>query len=288
MTEPSSLIEKETTEKILVSIQTNSNLLHFFKYSSLHKSFLSFDFDIDNYSQDTFIGFGMLISESTLYFVTNTLENKIYIFDEDWQYLDYKTFFMPKYIITVGRNMFITGEDNIWKTDKSINILVQTNPDGRQVEDGYYCESCDGYGYKGLYSIDNFLYVAHFKLDLIEIYNLNLVFDSTIQIMMPWSISGFNNQIFVGNANGDIFLIMDKTIVKQFDGCINHYSAITSIVFDSYGYMATSCADKLYLFYSNGTYSHKRFTSGPRYYLNYLAYDSKGRFVILSYSEICM
>jgi hypothetical protein len=61
---------------------------------------------------------------------------------------------------------------------------------------------------KGLYSINNFLYVAHFNVDLIEIYNLNLVFDSTIQIMMPWAISGYINQIFVGNGNGDIFLIL--------------------------------------------------------------------------------
>ena len=98
---------------------------------------------------------------------------------------------------------------------------------------------------------------------------------------------GYNNQIFVGHYVGEIFLIMDKTIVKEFDGCINHYMTITSIVFVSYGYMATSCADKLYLFYSNGTYNHKRLTSRS-YNMDYLAYDSKGRFVMLSYSEICM
>jgi hypothetical protein len=119
--------------------------------------------------------------------------------------LDYKTFFIPKYIIiiTVGRNMFITGEDNIWKRDKD---LVQTNPIMVGMLRKVIIVSL--VMVKGLYSINNFLYVAHFNVDLIEIYNLNLVFDSTIQIMMPWAISGYINQIFVGNGNGDIFLIL--------------------------------------------------------------------------------
>ena len=137
--------------------------------------------------------------------------------------------------------------------------------------------------------MNNLLYIANFSYGLIEIFDLNLVPDSdSIEIYAPCSISGYNNSLYVGDYSGRIFLVVNKLIVDDFDGCINHNSPITSIIFDDYGYLSTSCANKMYLFYSNGIYCNKflRRVNGDDY--NNIGFDSKGRFVFITHSEVCM
>ena len=62
---------------------------------------------------------------------------------------------------------------------------------------------------------------------------------------------------------------------------------LTSILFDQFGYMATSCDDtinKLFLNYANGSYTGKNIstTINPSYF----GFDSKGHFVQISFTKI--
>ena len=262
-------------------------LLDFFKYHSLYLSLSVSEFDTVDFKQDPFIGFSFLFSPISLYFVTNTWGNRIYIFDDSWQFVTFKSLFMPKYIITIGSDLFITGQDNIFKTDKDINVLAQSNPNGKKVDEDNICKYCNGYGYMGLHFMNNSLYVAHFSLELIEIYDLNLVPDTAIELYGPWSISSYLNQIYVGDIYGTIHLIENKKIVKEFDGCLNNSLEIFSIIFDQQGFMGTACGNDINLF-SEGSFKNERFSFDSEQNLYYVGYDSEGRFVILSSSAICM
>lgn len=60
-----------------------------------------------------------------------------------------------------------------------------------------------------------------------------------------------------------------------------------SILFDKYGYFGTACdypSNQIYLYYSNGTYTGKSITTPG--FPTYIGFDSKSRFVILSFYRI--
>ena len=75
--------------------------------------------------------------------------------------------------------------------------------------------------------------------------------------------------------------------MKQFNGCNGNSVLLESILFDPNGYMATACNDptnKLYLFSPSGSYTGKSITT--TYAPRYIGFDSKGRFILISWYQI--
>ena len=81
-------------------------------------------------------------------------------------------------------------------------------------------------------------------------------------------------------------MVQNESIVNQINGCGGNIATLMSILFDEYGYFATSCEtiNKLYLIFANGTDSGKTMTTlnAPRY----IGFDAKGHFIQILSNQI--
>ncbi len=227
-----------------------------------------------------YVGFGMSSLNPIQYYVTHYSQGKIFVFDENWNYVSSKSSFPSVYyMIPVGNYFYITGRDNIWKTDQQLNVSIRYNSTGSSP------------GYRGLYhnSTNDLIYVAPVNLQMIHVFNLNLTLNDTISITpyWPWSINENNNELYVGTTNGTILVIVNKQIIKQFNGCNKQSVDIYSILFDNFNNMATSCDNyQLYLYNTAGTYLNKSIltVSSPMY----IGLDSKSRLVVVKWAQITL
>jgi hypothetical protein len=151
---------------------------------------------------DGYYGFGMSSLNPIQYYVTHYAEGKIFVFDENWNYVSVKSSFPNVlYMIPVGNYFYITGQDNIWKTDQQLNVLIRYNSTGSSF-------------YRGLYysSTNDLIYVASYNFKVIHVFNLYLTLNDTISITTyaPLSINEHNNELYVGTTNGTIVLIVNK------------------------------------------------------------------------------
>ena len=222
------------------------------------------------------VGFEIM---NSLFYVIDHTGWKVCILDDNWSFHSFKTFTYPVYMITVENSLYMTGDKNIWKLDKNLNILIEYNATGTSPL------------YRGLYfnSTNGFLYVAPAALTEIHVFYLNLTFNHSFSTSpyKPWSIEGYNNKLYIGTTNGTVLVVQNEGIVNQFNGCGGYSVELNSILFDECGYMATSCdspLNKLYLHFANGTFTAKTMSTpeGPRY----IGFDSKGHFIQISGQNI--
>jgi hypothetical protein len=224
-----------------------------------------------------YVGFGMSSLNPIQYYVTHYHQDKIFVFDEDWNYVSNKSSFPEVYYMIPGGNYsYITGDDNIWKTDQQFKVLIGKG----SITD-----------YRGLYhnSKNDLIYVAPFTLQVIHVFNLNLTLNDTISITshLPWSINEHNNELYVGTTDGMMLVIVNKQIIKQFNGCNQQSVKLYSILFDDFNNMATSCANyQLYLYNTSGSCLNKSIPtdSNPMY----IGLDSKSRLVVVKWAQISL
>jgi hypothetical protein len=126
--------------------------------------------------------------------------------------------------------------------------------------------------------------VAPAYLDVIHVFNFNLALTDTISIPSynPWSINAYNDQLYVGTTNGTILVIVNKQIIKQFNGCNGQNSNLNSILFDQFDNIGAACyiTSPLYLLKTNGTYLNKNILTVD--YPFYIGFDSKSRLVVVT------
>jgi DNA-binding beta-propeller fold protein YncE len=131
------------------------------------------------------MGFGFSSLFNASYYVADIVASKVHIFNDDWSYVSYKTFTRPTYMITIDRSIYMTGDINIWKLDKDLNILLQFNSTGSTPY------------YSGIYfnSSNGFIYVAPCSLAEIQVFDLNLTYSHNISLSpyIPYAISECNN-----------------------------------------------------------------------------------------------
>ena len=124
---------------------------------------------------------------------------------------------------------------------------------------------------------------------MIHVFDLNLRFSHNISTSpyKPWSITEYNNQMYIGTDNGRVLFVQNEVILNTFNGCGGNNAILYSILIDECGYVATSCGNnKLYLNFANGT-STGRTISTPMYPY-YIGFDSKGHFIQISYRHIAI
>jgi DNA-binding beta-propeller fold protein YncE len=224
------------------------------------------------------LGFAMFTPSSSYYYVSDSGLKKIFIFKERWSYYSSKEFASPAFFSTIGNSLYATGDKNIWKLDQNLSILI------------HYSATGTNPNYRGIYinSTNNLIYTAPYSFNVIHVFNLNLSFSHNISTSTykPFSISGYNNQMFVGDfSNGKILVIENERIVNEFNGCNGNLFMLSHILFDDCGLMATSCNNnQLYLYYPNGTYIGKSLNTPPN--PRYIGFDSKGRFIQISWEKI--
>jgi len=226
-----------------------------------------------------YVGFGISSSNRIQYYVTNWYKGEIYVFQE-WSYLAKKSSFPYVNYMTQTDNLFyVTGLSSIWKTDEQMNVLIKYSSTG-SIPD-----------YRGLYynRINRLIYVASYNLQLIHIFNLSLTLNDTISISpyKPCSINEYNNQLFVGTSVGRMLIIINSSIVKEFNGCNGQSVTLFSILFDEYYNIATACLNnQLYFYNRNGNYLNKNIPTISTPY--YIGFDSKSRLVVVTNSQISL
>ncbi len=222
----------------------------------------------------------MSSSNPIQYYVTYYYQSKIFVFDENWNYvLNKSSFLNVYYMIPVGNYLYITGNVNIWKTDQELNVLLRYNSTGTSPR------------YRGLFynSTNDLIYVAPFTLKMIHVFNLNLTLNDSISITpyQPWSINEHNNELYVGTTVGTMLVIVNKQIIKQFNGCNQQSFEVLSILFDDNNNMATSCANnQLYLYNTTGSYLNQNISTVSTPY--YIGLDSKSRLVVTAWTQISL
>ena len=219
------------------------------------------------------LGFGSF--KNSYYFLDNS-KSRIYIFDESFNFSSYKTISNPAYMVVIGDTFYITGNSKIYKTDTNFNILNQYNPTST---------SC----YRGIYynSSNSLIYAVAFKLNLIQLFSLNLTLNDSIntQSFIPYAITSYNNQLYVGTANGSILVIENKIIVNSFNACAGKMASINSVLIDQYGEIATTCSsNKVYFYDSKRNYMNKSISTHT--YPRFITFDSQNRFLVISYYRI--
>jgi sugar lactone lactonase YvrE len=138
----------------------------------------------------------MIVSTITTYYFTDTTNGKIHIFNNEWEYIGYKSFPFPSHMITIGNNLHISGLLNLWKTDQDLNELIQYNDSTKS----YYWGECNT-------AADNLIYVASTLKESIDLFDLDLRLVKRILIpYITYSISAFGNQMYVGCEQGVIIL----------------------------------------------------------------------------------
>ena len=222
-------------------------------------------------------GFGVLVQTNIkTYYVLDNGGNKIHMFNDSWAYVGNASLDSPSYMVTIGNYLFITSDSNIYKTDSRLNVLDK------------YSGATNNPSYRGIYfnCTESIIYVASVNRHTIYAFNLNLTLNYSINTSNhhPYSISQKNGILYVGTYyHGNLLVIVNRTVISSFNSLCS--SALTSIRFDSFGYMTTLCTNsQMLLYFTNRTYI-KTYQSIP---INstFIGFDSKRFVFILSQSEV--
>jgi hypothetical protein len=149
---------------------------------------------LDGNSFNTF-GFGMNFTK-TSYYILNSFDDRIYILNDEYQFLSQISWSVPTKMITIGYSVYIAGYNYIFKTDTDLKVLLQFKDFhyGPRYHDRYYN------------STNSLMYVTATNFNSIHVFdlNLNLVDTMPISSLNSWSITGFNNRKYVGCNDGTI------------------------------------------------------------------------------------
>ena len=222
------------------------------------------------------LGFGMMIDFNVTYYVADFRGNTIFILNDEWKYLTSKSFSNPAYMITIDNNLYIVCNSYLYKTDKYLNILNTYQPTSSP-------------SYRGIYynSTSRLIYTVGESSKTIEIFDLNPSLNQNISVSSytPRSITEFNNQLYVGTSNGTILVIVNKAVSRLSNGCGGNYVYITSLLFDQNGILSTLCdGHNIYSYYPNGTLLRTGLVTASK--PQYMGFDSKGRFIVISQKNI--
>jgi hypothetical protein len=179
----------------------------------------------------------------------------------------------PISIIFINNEIFITGYDGIYKTDKSFNLV-----------DSYIST---GASYRCIYhnSTSDILYVARETSYSVDLFYRNLTFISSISLINgPWALTEKNGKLYVGLYGGVISVLENNLVVKNITTLCT--ARITSIVIDANELIGVLCRvnDMLYLYSTNGSYTGTNMTT-PLYPV-FMNYDLNGHFIIAGIDQI--
>jgi hypothetical protein len=92
--------------------------------------------------------------------------------------------------------------------------------------------------------------------------------------------------MYVGTFNHRIIVIQNEITINFLNVSIWLSFCFNSILFDQYGYMATSCfkVNNLYLYTIDGNYTGTSLSTP--WNTQYIGFDAKGHFVVISFNQI--
>ena len=102
----------------------------------------------------------------------------------------------------------MTGDKNVWKLDKDLNILINYNPGGIPYYRGISYNASNG-----------LIYVASLWLREIQVCNLILTLIRRISTSphTPWAISISSNQLYVGTNEEIVLVYKNEMLINEFN-----------------------------------------------------------------------
>ncbi len=193
-----------------------------------------------NYSFSNLYGVDKIIDGNTIFNYVVDVGfgfNHVVIFNGDWAYSTYKNLTGAFYVKAVGQQLFIAGPDIIYKTDKHVNVILKYNKPGALYRSLYYNATSDR------------LFVASIgfkRIDIFDPFTLTLLYSINTTSFSPWSLNSYKNELFVGTSTGQILVLQNEIIMKTYATFCG--SIVSSLLIDSYGFMAVVCNDGNLLF----------------------------------------
>jgi hypothetical protein len=180
--------------------------------------------------------------------------------------------YLPYSITSIKNELFITGYNGIYKSDKSLNIVKS-----------YIRIFAE---YAGIYynSTSDILYASSWNSKKIDLFYRNLSLISSLYFTnSPWALTEKNGKLYVGLYGGVISVLENNFVVKNITTLCTR--TITSIVIDANELMAVLCSNNmLYLYTTNGSFTGKNMTTST--YPRFMNYDLNGQFIIAGQSQI--
>jgi DNA-binding beta-propeller fold protein YncE len=234
------------------------------------------------YKHQHFIGNGNTVTRgfievNTVFYLFQLSNNSVLVFNEKWEYQKNISFANNSlaYAIEIENELFFTGDNAVYKTDKSLNIINAFYNTGVSIFRGIYHNKTS-----------DLIYVADFTtFNCISVFNRNLTFIEKINVgYKPHALTDYDEKLFVGTMNGTILVIQNKTVINIYNTPCN--STITSLLIDTEGYMIVTCVspNASFIYHTNGTNTGKKITTyGNPQFINF---DTKGRLIISSYGQL--
>ena len=180
----------------------------------------------------------------------------------------FKAFANPVHLMTINNQLYISGYNNVWLTDKYLNVIQQYNSVNT---------SLAGICFN---STNNTIYVADSDNYIITMLSLNLTLVGSFSTYsyLPWELQIYNNQLYVGTSTGVILVMVNQIIQNIISTC--SFGWVEGIQFDQYGLMAASCynINTTKILFANGSDTNNNYAvENP----TFTSFDSKGRIVLL-------
>ena len=239
-------------------------------------------------------GFGSFsINCTATYYVNEKDDSRIYKLDSDWNLVDsWLTAFLtmntplwtrPALMIRIGNSFFMTLDNYVLKTDWYLNVIA------KHFDGGGVSSLWRGIWYN---SSSSLIYAACNYWKRIDVFDLNVIkidsFNTSVNssIYNPWSLQGYNDKIYIGTDQGVLLVTLSKVIIQTIKMC-KVWSRLSSILFDHNGYVAFTCRTESVLILYNSAYMNYtgiqlNVPASPEF----ISFDEKGRFIVISDSQI--
>jgi hypothetical protein len=216
-------------------------------------------------------GFGVICDGGITNYGLDIFQNYLIQYDVNWQYIYHVTIEMPVFAITIYGELYVSGNNGMFKIDSGMNIL------------GYYKNVGAYYG--GIYynrTTDHIL-VTSDRETYLQIFDRFLNTTGTIDTS-PFSGSSlyfYNGRLYGGTTEGYVLVIEEESLIYSFSTACDGY--ISSVLVDDNGFLVVVCFfdNSLYLYNLNGTFMglSQQTESEPIFMGN----DANGKLILTSH-----
>ena len=210
--------------------------------------------------------------DSISYYVTDCFGDRIIKFNENWKYQTHSFNIKSPWDIKSINNSFlyVSSNDGLYKVDATLNV-IQSYETSLKFYRGLYFNQTNGLLYAA--TLYNGIQVFGSNLNYIK----TIFFSNNDKFL---SLNGFNNQLYVGLASGNILIVENDLNSKKYNP--SSYP-VKSISIDQMGNLYLSCDNLIKVYNADLTYTNVSLFSEDAYKIGI---DAMGRMIVITRNKI--